>query len=440
MANDRKWDRRSLFRGAAVLAGATAAAPLLGKAATALADSGDADALFKAGKFEEAGRAYEEILKTDPTNLHVARQRGHVGLLSNRFPDAEKYLKMAFNLAPDDKQTNEFLGDCYIRQDELALSAPHWQAAGEEAYAKWFAAVSGEPYQIHGDIARVPFQQMDPKPLVEASVNGGPPKRFMFYTGAPNLSMRASVAKEAGLSPVVSQKTDFEGIPIWVHYGVLDSFKLGGIELRNVPVGWSSTESGEDVGTDSDGLIGTWVFYHLLTTFDYAGRSLILRRRTPEVAGKARADAIRAGAKPLPLWLARDHDVHSLGSISGIAGSGPRVVGVTIGGIGEVAAGMPGETAKQLRVRTDYDRPIETFAHSHPTIAYPCYPKEIRLGDAVAKEVYCETDPNMPVNVPWPYGSGIDMTGHFAHCFFKPYNVTLDFTDMNLYIARGAAA
>ncbi|MBT2227711.1 tetratricopeptide repeat protein [Nonomuraea sp. NEAU-A123] len=439
MVNDGKWNRRSLFRGAAVLAGAAAAAPLLGKAATALADSGDADALFKAGKFEEAGRAYEEILKTDPTNVRAARQRGHVGLLSNRFPEAEKYLKMALNLAPDDKETNNFLGDCYIRQDKLALSVPHWQAAGEEDYAKWFAAVSGEPYQIHGDIARVPFQQMDPMPLVEASVNGGPPKRFVFYTGAPNLSMRASVAKEAGLSPVVSQKTDFEGIPIWVHYGILDSFKLGDIELRNVPVGWSSTESGEDVDTDSDGLIGTWVFYHLLTTFDYAGRSLILRRRTPKVAGKARADAIRAGAKPLPLWLSRDHDVHSLGSIAGIADSGPRVVGVTIGGIGEVAAGMPGDTAKRLRVRTDYDRPIETFAHSHPTIAYPCYPKEIRLGDAVAKEVYCETDPNMPVNVPWPYGSGIDMTGHFAHCFFKPYNVTLDFTDMNLYIARGKA-
>lgn len=439
MVNDGKWDRRSLFRGAAVLAGAAATAPLLGKAATALADSGDADALFKAGKFEEAGRAYEEILKKDPTNLRAARQRGYVGLLSNRFPDTEKYLKMALNLAPDDKETNYLLADCYIRQDKLALSTPHWQATGEDAYAKWFAAVSGEPYQIHGDIARVPFQQMDPMPLVEASVNGGPPKRFLFYTGAPNLSMRASVAKEAGLSPVVSEKTDFEGTPIWVYYGVLDSFRLGGIELRNVPVGWSSTESGGDVGTDNDGLIGTWVFYHLLTTFDYAGRSLILRRRTPEAARKARADAQRAGAEPLPLWLARDHDVHSLGSIAGTADSGPRVVGVTVGGIGEVAAGMPGETAKRLRVRTDYDRPIETFAHSHPTIAYPCYPREIRLGDAVAKEVYCETDPNMPVNVPWPYGSGIDMTGHFAHCFFKPYNITLDFTDMNLYIARGKA-
>ncbi|MEV4091308.1 tetratricopeptide repeat protein [Streptosporangium saharense] len=431
MTDDGKWDRRSLLRGAAVLTGAAATAPLLGGTATALADS-DADALFKAGKFERAGRAYEEILRKDPGNLRAARQRGYVGLLSNRFPEAEKYLRLAVSLAPDDKEANELLGDCYIRQDKLALSVPCWRAAGAEDYAKWFAAVSGEPYQIHGDVGRVRFQQMDPRPLVEASVNGGPAKRFTFYTGAPNLSLTASVAKEAGLVPVVSQKTDFEGIPIWVHYGVLDSFRLGGIELRNVPVGWSSTESGEDVGTDGDGLIGTWVFYHLLTTFDYAGRQLILRRRTPEAAKKA-----RAGVKPLPMWLSRDHDVHSLGSI---AGSGPRVVGVNFGGVGEIAAGMPGEVARHLGIRTDHDRPIETAAHSHPTVTYPCYPREIRLGDAVARHVYCEADVNMPVNVPWPFGPGFDGTAHFAHCFFKPYNITLDFTDMNLYIARGKAA
>jgi hypothetical protein len=29
--------------------------------------------------------------------------------------------------------------------------------------------------------------------------------------------------------------------------------------------------------------------------------------------------------------------------------------------------------------------------------------------------------------------------GWFAHCFWKPFNITRDFTDMNLYIARGAA-
>ncbi|KAB8188116.1 tetratricopeptide repeat protein [Microbispora catharanthi] len=434
LVNDGEWDRRSVLRGAAVLAGAAATAPLFGGAATALAGSGDADALFKAGKFEQAGRAYEEILKTDPTNLHAARRRGYVALLANKFPDAEKYLKMAVELAPDDKDANYFLADCYIRQDEFALSAPHWQAAGEDSYAKWFAAVSGEPYQIHGDIARVPFQQMDPIPLVEASVNGGPAKRFMFYTGAPNLSMRASVAKEAGLSPVASQKIEYENDTIWAYYGVLDSFKLGGIELRNVPVGWSSTESGEDVDTDSDGLIGTWVFYHLLTTFDYAGRSLILRRRTPETARKARADAIRAGAKPLPLWLAREQYLHSRGSIAGVAGSGTGVVGVNFGGRGEMAAVVFGDTAKRLGIRTDHDRPIGTFAHSHPAVTYPCYPKEIRLGNATAEEIYCENHPGAELAP-----LGFDVPATFFHCFYKPYNVTLDFTGMNLYIARGKA-
>jgi hypothetical protein len=332
---------------------------------------------------------------------------------------------MALALAPGDKDTNRLLGDCYIRQDKFALSVPRWQAAGEEGFAKWFAAVRGDAYQIHGDIARLQWQQMDPFPLVEASVNGGPAKRFMFYAGAPNLGVSSTVAKEAGLRPVAREEI-LTGV--WVYYGVLDSFKLGDIELRNVPVSWSD----DDADTDHDGLIGTWVFYHLLTTFDYAGQSLILRRPTPEAAGKVRAEAARAGAEPLPLWLAFDHMVHSRGSI---AGSGPRVVAVNPGGNSEHAAALPEETTKQLRIRTDYDRPIETAAHSHPVVAYPCYPKDIRLGDAAANEIYCVTTPGMALTQRY----GFDVWAHLAHGFFKPYNLTLDFTNMNVYIARGKA-
>jgi tetratricopeptide (TPR) repeat protein len=439
VAHDGGWDRRSLLRGAAAVAGAAAAVPLLGGVGTALAGSVDADALFKAGHFEQAGRAYEAILKTDPTNLHAARQRGYVGLLANKFPDAEKYLMMALKLAPDDKETNALLGDCYIRQDKFSLAAPRWQAAGEEGYATWFAAVRGKPYQIHGDNARLPLQQMDPEPLVEASVNGGPPKRFSFYTGAPWLNMSSTVAKEAGLSPVYKQKTEFENGFVWMYFGVLDSFKLGGIEVRNIPVEWSEPAGGDLPPETNDGLIGTWFFYHLLTTFDYAGRSLILRRPTPDAARKVRADAARAGANPLPLWLAREQYLHSRGSFAGVTSSDPRVVGVNFGGTGEVVAGIRGGTAEQLGIRTDYDREIGTFGSSHPAVVYPCYPKEVRLGDAVAKEVYCYTNPNSPIDVPWPYGTGFEAMGWFAHSFWKPYNITLDFTDMNLYITRGKA-
>lgn len=111
--------------------------------------------------------------KADPANVRAARQRGYVGLLSNRFAEAEKYLRMAITLAPDDREANQLLGDCYTRQDKLSLAVPHWRAAGEETYAKLFEAIRGEPYQIHGDIARVPWKQMDPLPLVEVSLNGG---------------------------------------------------------------------------------------------------------------------------------------------------------------------------------------------------------------------------------------------------------------------------
>lgn len=420
MTANGKWNRRTALRAAAALTGAAAAAPLLGTPAAAVA-GGDADALFKAGEFERAGRAYEELLRKDPTNAHAAQRRGLVGLLGNTFADAESYLGMALELAPGDQQTNRLLADCYVRQDKLSLSAPHWRAAGLEAWATWFGAVSGQPYELHGDQAAVPWLQMDPNPLVEASVNGGPAKRFMFYTGAPYLGVSATVAREAGLTAVAKQRIDYLGGVIWSYYGVLDSFRLGGIELRNVPVEWSETEAGEDVDKGHDGLIGMWIFYHLLTTFDYANRALVLRRRTPEAARNA-----RAGTTSLPMWLVREHMLHSRGSING---SGQRVMGVNFGGIGEIATGMPLEVAERFGVRIDRDRPLETFAHSQPVVVYPCYPKEVRIGPAAARDIYSNANPDRRLDA-----FGFDVYGHFAHTFWKPYTVTLDFTDMKLCI------
>ncbi|SDM37242.1 tetratricopeptide repeat protein [Allokutzneria albata] len=429
VADDGKWDRRSVLRAAAVMTGTAATAPLLGGPAMAQDGRGGvADALFKAGNFEQAGRAYEEILRSDPKNVHAARQRGYVGLLANRFPDAEKYLTTAVALAPDDKEANQFLADCYTRQDKFSRAVPHWKAAGEDTYAKLFAAFRGEPYQIHGDFARLPWKHVDPAPAVEISLNGGPLRQFSFYTRVASLNVSAEAAAEAGLRAVTQQKIEYMGKTIWSFSGVLDSLRLGGIELRNIPVGWSDTRVGPNLG---DGLIGTWIFYHFLTTVDYAGRSLILRRRTPEAAGQARAAALRAGAEPLPLWLAHEHLLFSTGSV---ADSGPRVVALNIGGTGEMVTGMPGETAKRLGVRTDYDRPVETWAGGKPLITYPCYPKEVRLGNAAATDVYCYAN-----NQPAIGREGFDVLAHFSHCFFKPYNITLDFTDMNAYIARGKA-
>lgn len=422
MVAEGNWNRRTVLRAAAALAGAAASTPLLGEA---LADTGgDADALFKAGKFDQAGRAYEEILRNDPKNVHAASRRGYVALLSNRFADAEKYLGTAVGLAPADQGVNRLLADCYTRQDKFSVAAPYWRAAGMETDAKWYEAIRGEAYQISGDTARLPWTQMDPVPQVEASVNGGPPRRFSFYTRVGPLGVTGKVAEEAGLRAVARQQYEFEGRTMWFYFGVLESFRLGGIELRNIPVQWSD----EEVGPGAEGgIFGTTIFYHLLTTIDYAGRSLILRRRTAEAAGR-----VPAGAEPLPLWLVRDHLVFSRGSF---AGSGPRVVGLNIGGTGSNVAGMSEDVAKELRVRIDHDRPEESSAGGRAVVVHPCYPKEVRLGTATALGAYSVASQRNLHNA-----HGFDVLGDIAHSFYKPYNVTLDFDAMKIYVARGAAA
>ncbi|MEU4834203.1 tetratricopeptide repeat protein [Streptosporangium sp. NPDC023615] len=429
MADNAEWDRRSLLRGAAAAAGAAMTVPLLGGTATAQAGSGDADALFRAGRFEQAARAYERILRKDPGNVDAARQRGYAALLVNRFPDAERYLKAAVELAPDDKKAHRLLADCYTRQDRFSLAAPHWKAAGEESQAELFAAFRGEPYRIRGDVARVPWRQMDPMPTVQASLNGGPPKDLSFYTRVASLNLSARAAKEAGLRAVTEERFEYQGRTVTYSSGILDSFELGGIELRNIPVSWSDTD---DTSESGDGLIGTWILYHFLTTVDYAGRSLILRRRTPETADRARAAAERSGAEALPLWLAREHLLFSRGSIAGRADSGERVVALNIGGGGEMVASTTEETARRLRIRVDRDRPMETSAGGRFITAHPCYPKEVRLGGAVADDVYCYVDDALD-------REGFDVLANFSHGFYKPYNITLDFTGMNVYIARGRA-
>jgi hypothetical protein len=52
----------------------------------------------------------------------------------------------------------------------------------------------------------------------------------------------------------------------------------------------------------------------------------------------------------------------------------------------------------------------------------------------VRKDIYCYTNPKS-VLAP----NGFDVPAAFFRSFHKPNNLTLDFTDMNLYIARGPA-
>jgi Aspartyl protease len=422
--------RRFLQAGALTLGGA-ALAPLVnasGGVADAVALSGasaaakdqDPDELFRRGWFRKADRGYRRLLRGDPNNAHALARRGYIALLSNEFEAAETFLTRATELAPDDTFSKRQLADTFVRQDQLARAVPLLQGLGEteRAWAVTYASISGTPYDVHGaDSTTVPFPALDPLPHFELSVNGMAPQRFVFDTGA-TLGLTEETAQRAGLVGLATSHTFAAGQQLTLTHGVADSIRIGQVELRNVPLTWPDQIWLPELpdGTLPAGVVGTDIFY-LLTTLDYAGRSLVLRRKTRAELRRFRAEASRAGAEVLPLWLATDHLACTLGSLNDY---GPRVVLLDTGafGLGVIS--------------------IERFARESgielgdpgPGGFYQVVAEEISLGDAVGRDVPGLVRPDSCPTGQCPLPPDLfafEVIAAFAHEFYQPFAVTFDY-------------
>lgn len=411
-----EFSRRTMLMGA----GLAAATPLVNPGAAAATT--DPDQLFSDGWFAAADRGYARLLRKDPANARAAAQRGYIALLGNRFADAEKYLARAISLG--DLASRQRLAECYVRQDQHARAIPLLRATGnprDEAYAELYSRLEGPAWQVHGARStRLPFLMTDPVPAVTASLNGGPPKGFLLDTYS-TLDLNQADAEEAGLRSIATVTGVAMGGPVTIHLGILDSIRMGDIELRNIPMQWiDMRRPALPDGSQPAGVLGTTTFYHLLTTMDYAGQALALRRRT--------AGFHTAGDR-LPLWLAGDHFPCSLGSMNGY---GPRVVTLDTGGL---AHGLDTtvELAERVGMTVDYDNPRQIQG----TTVYPVTADRISLGRAVGRDVRGLASERGGMGMPGPGQAGMfgfTPIANFTHEFFKPFAITFDYTDMHVYI------
>ena len=398
-------DRRTILRGA----GAAALTPLVGVDAAAAHDQ-DPDELFRTGRFDAADRGYRRILRTEPDDAHAVAQRGYLALLSNRFGDAERLLRRAVELAPTDSATRYRLADCYVRQDRLADAVPLLRDTGRTAVADQYAGIVGQPYRIDGPgSASLPWRHLDPLPVVEVAVNGVAAP-FYLDTGA-TLVLTTALAERAGARAISSQRVDRgNGQVVTVWFGVVEALRLGALTLRNVPVAWNDVALPVVPGTDEQprGVLGTTLFYHFLTTLDYARRRLVLRRPT------------RDGRAGTPLWLAPDHFLYSWGRVGAL---GPGIVGLDTGGPG-LGVVLRDENAERAGVVPDLTRPRTFFG----VTVHPCVADEVALGDTVRRQV-----PGIVGPVPSRASTlGFGSLATITHEFLKPFAVTFDFVGMRL--------
>ncbi|WP_242910901.1 aspartyl protease family protein [Actinomadura terrae] len=414
--------RRGFLRRAGLTAGAAAALPLLDTAGKAAAEI-DPDRLFKAGRFAAADRAYQRVLHRNPDNAHALAQRGYIALLSNRFQNAEWYLSRALRLAPADTDTKIRLADCFARQNQLSRAAPLLRGTSRAAYGEQYAAVTGTPFELHGAAStRLPFKAVDPLPVIEASVNGQA-RNFMLDTGA-GFGLSTELAEEAGLRVVSTMRGGIPGTETTLYLGVADSIRLGDMEMRNVPVLWSDQKQPTPPGMPQlSGALGTALFHRFLTTMDYADQALILRRKTRAQLHEFERSARHA--QRLPLWLPTKPFIPcALGSVNG---HGPEVVSLDTGGT-ELGIVTTERTAEQVGIEPDYEHP-EWF---NGTIkCFPIEASRVSLGRAVGHNIRGVAGPLL-----FDDAYGFHTLANITHEFFKPFAITFDYTNMNLYITH----
>ncbi|MEU0510650.1 aspartyl protease family protein [Amycolatopsis sp. NPDC006125] len=398
---------------------ATATVPLV-TSGLANATEADPDRLFRAGSFDAADRGYAKLLRRDPANARAAAQRGYIALLHNRFPDAERCLSRALELVPGDVDTTRKLAECFVRQDRHDRAVP---LLGSTPFGTQYAALRGKPWEIRGATAvRLPFIDLDPLPTVEASLNGGEPRRFLLDTYG-TLDLDQPVADELGLRSLATVSGYAGNRPVTIHLGILDSIRFGDLEIRNIPMQWTNQpKPALPDGAIPAGVLGTTVFYRLLTTMDYARRALVLRRKDAPFRPGPRAARV-------PLWLAGDHYPCSLGSLNDY---GPKIVTLDTGGI---AHGLDTtvEMAERAGIPVDYANPGEI--NGRPV--YPITAERIALGRAVGHDVRGSASAGPVEGTPGPGQSamfGFDIIANFTHEFFKPFAVTFDYTGMNCYL------
>jgi RNA polymerase sigma factor (sigma-70 family) len=394
-----------------------------------------AHALFEAGKFAEAEKLYARIATRDPRQYAAIVRLGRIALLSNRLDESQKWLERARDLKPAEAEPKALLAEVWYRRDDFQRAAPLLRAVGQEARAKKLASFQDlTPYQVQGPqpSTSLQFVTTDPLPLVRVRINGGKEVNFLLDTGAGELSLDADFAREVGIKSLGAEQGTFAGgRTAAVHHGRIDSLTLGDWIVRNVPVMLLRTRhlSGPLFGGKQqvDGVIGTVLLYHFLSTLDYPKGELILRRK--QTASHRQSGGAAAGQiADVPFWLAGDHTVVAWGRIN----KREPVLFFIDTGLAGGSVALAGSVLKEAGIKLLEGEAADHIGGGGKVRSIPFTLKELQLGEATGQDLRGWFDGPLPCE----HAHGFRIAGLVSHGFFRPYSLTFDFTAMRLILAK----
>ncbi len=400
-----------------------------------------AEQLFRGGKFGAAAKRYAEVVAAHPDDAEAVRRLGEIALLANRLDEAGRWLDKALALKPDESDVKVLRAEVFYRRDQFGRAAAALDGVDTARnalvinqfptlnVAKLNSFEGQTPYLVDGagSSNRLELLRTDPLPLVSVRVNGGAPVTFFIDTGGSEVALDTDFANELGVPRFGAVQGTFSGGQhAEVEHGRIESLALGSWTVENLPaVTLPLRQLSEGLGVKRiDGILGTTLFYHFLTTLDLPRGALEFRRKTAEEASRFAAEA--RGSVAVPFWIAGDHFMVGWGRVdtlppsllfvdTGLAGAGVKLAQSAIG---------------QAGIKLQEDKATSGAGAGGTLKTVPYVVGRLSFGKLTQRNVPGLFDGPFP----WENLYGFYLAGMVGHDFFKPYAMTFDFDGMRIFL------
>jgi Flp pilus assembly protein TadD len=216
-----------------------------------------ADALWAAGRFDEAEVEYRESAAKNPESARARFGLARSLAATNRLDEALDAALSGVAAAPRDGEIHALVGDIYERLHRFEQAAnayrnyinllPNKDRSEKAAWAR--AQVdfldsfgSSVPVDIDQEdfdmLHTLPFRLVDDKIVVQGRVNGGRPQDFILDTGSEETVLSRQTAARERIRPVTYTlsagvgEVGLRGLQL----AQLKSLDLGTLQIRNLPV------------------------------------------------------------------------------------------------------------------------------------------------------------------------------------------------------------
>jgi Aspartyl protease len=391
--------------------------------------------LFREGKFEEAEYRFAQLEKDVSYRYEGCLYLGAIALYRNDLETAENRLETALKLVPDSKQIKRLLVTAYYRGDKFVEAAPLFRAIGDEVAAKKLESFKGlKPYKISAkeEVTRVPFINTDPLPLIQAKVNGKP-VNLLIDTGAAELYLDPEIVKKAEVHRFgeTTRKGYAGGQKAKTGQGRVNALTLGRTTVRNLPCQILNTRkfSAAAQGKRVDGVLGTSLLSHFLSTLDYPKGELILRQKTKDQLRQFEEQSKTGQLTVLPFWMAGDHFLVTWGKVH----HSPPLLFFVDTGLAGGGFVCPPSTLKDAGISIPQGSEVEGVGGGGSIKAVEFVVPFLSLGGIEARQIqsYLGVFPST-----LEYGEGFRIAGIVSHEFFRPYALTFDFQGMRLFVSK----